>query len=47
VGLVYTAVRYRGRTTVDRRVFPGERSFVKERAANHALNLVRRALLES
>jgi len=46
VGLVFHAVHYRGRTRVERRVFPGDRAFVKERAANLALDLVRRALLE-
>jgi nicotinamide-nucleotide amidase len=46
VGLVFHAVHYRGRTRVERRVFPGDRTYVKERAANLALDLVRRALLE-
>jgi nicotinamide-nucleotide amidase len=45
VGLVYHAVAFHGRTRVERRVFPGERTHVKERAANLALDLVRRALL--
>jgi nicotinamide-nucleotide amidase len=45
VGLVWHAVHYRGRTRVERRVFPGDRASVKERAANLALDLVRRALL--
>ncbi len=45
VGLVWHAVHYRGRTRVERRVFPGDRAFVKERAAAFALDLVRRALL--
>ncbi len=45
VGLVYHAVHYRGETRVVRRVFPGERTHVKERAATVALDLVRRTLL--
>jgi nicotinamide-nucleotide amidase len=46
VGLVYHAVHYRGRTRVERRVFPGERPHVKERAAMVALAMVRRELAE-
>ncbi|HEU4332853.1 MAG TPA: CinA family nicotinamide mononucleotide deamidase-related protein [Candidatus Eisenbacteria bacterium] len=46
VGLVWHAVHYRNRTRVERRVFPGDRAAVKGRAANLALDLVRRALLE-
>jgi nicotinamide-nucleotide amidase len=46
VGLVWHAVHYRGRTRVERRVFPGDRPAVKDRAANFALDLVRRALLK-
>ncbi|MBI4563938.1 MAG: CinA family nicotinamide mononucleotide deamidase-related protein [Planctomycetes bacterium] len=46
VGLVYHAVHYRGRTRTERRLFPGNRDQVKERAATCALDLVRRALLE-
>ena len=45
VGLVYHAVHYGGETRVVRRVFPGERTHVKERAATVALDMVRRALL--
>ena len=44
VGLVYHAVHYRGRTRVERRVFPGERSHVKERAATAALAMVKTVL---
>ncbi len=44
VGLVFHAVAYRGRTRVERREFPGGRTQVKERAANLALDLARRAL---
>lgn len=40
VGLCYMAVGER----VERKVFSGERSFVKERAAMHVLDMVRRAL---
>ena len=46
VGLVWHAVHYRGRTRAERRVFPGDRTAIKERAANFALDLVRRALSE-
>ncbi|MDP6958468.1 MAG: nicotinamide-nucleotide amidohydrolase family protein, partial [Planctomycetota bacterium] len=45
VGLVYSAVSCNGITRVSRRVFPGDRREVKERAANFALNMVRRALV--
>jgi nicotinamide-nucleotide amidase len=45
VGLVWHAVAYRGETRAVARVFPGERAHVKERAANLALDLVRRAVL--
>lgn len=41
VGLVYTAVAYGGRTRVTERVFAGDRQEIKERAAQHALNLAR------
>ncbi len=44
VGLVWHAVAYRGRTSVERRVFPGERAHVKERSANLALDMMRRIL---
>ena len=44
VGLVYHAVSAGGRTRVERRVWPGGRSDVKERAANFALDLLRRRL---
>ncbi len=44
VGLVFTAVSRAGRTRVSERVFPGDRREVKERAANHALDLLRLAL---
>jgi nicotinamide-nucleotide amidase len=44
VGLVYHAVAFAGKTVVERRVFPGERTHVKERAANLALDMVRRIL---
>ncbi|HKS15877.1 MAG TPA: nicotinamide-nucleotide amidohydrolase family protein [Planctomycetota bacterium] len=47
VGLVWHAVHYRGRTRVERRVFPGDRLAVKVRATNLALDLVRRALLNA
>jgi nicotinamide-nucleotide amidase len=40
VGLCYMAVGER----VERKVFSGERSFVKERAAMHVLDMVRREL---
>lgn len=46
IGLVYTAVSYGKRSRLSERVFQGNRSEVKERAANHALNMVRRALME-
>lgn len=46
VGLVYLAVRTGGTTRVSERVFPGDRTEIKERAASHALNMVRLALLE-
>ncbi len=45
VGLVYTAVTVRGRTRVTERVFPGGRTDIKDRAATHALDQVRLALL--
>jgi len=45
VGLVYSAVSCNGITRVSHRVFPGDRSEVKERASNFALNMVRRALV--
>ena len=47
VGLVWHAVHYRGRTRVERRIFPGDRTTIKRRAANLALDLVRRALLNA
>jgi competence/damage-inducible protein CinA-like protein len=47
VGLVWHAVHYRGRTRAERRSFPGDRATVKGRAANLALDLVRRALLDA
>jgi nicotinamide-nucleotide amidase len=47
VGLVWHAVHYRRRTRVERRVFPGDRLSVKERAANLALDMVRRTLLNA
>lgn len=47
VGLVWHAVHYRDRTRVERRVFPGDRAAVKARAANLALDLARRALLNA
>jgi nicotinamide-nucleotide amidase len=46
VGLVYTAVSNGGKVRVSRRIFPGDRREVKERASNFALNMVRRALME-
>ncbi len=46
VGLVYTALLCNGKVRVSRRIFPGDRREVKERASNFALNMVRRALLE-
>jgi len=46
VGLVFTAVSVDGRTRVNERIFPGNRNEVRERAADHALNLLRLALLE-
>jgi nicotinamide-nucleotide amidase len=46
VGLVWHAVHYADRTRVERRVFPGDRVSVKGRAANLALDLVRRMLLD-
>jgi nicotinamide-nucleotide amidase len=46
VGLVYAAVAFGGTTLVTRKVIPGDRSDVKERAANLALNLVRLAIQE-
>ena len=45
VGLVYTAVAYGKRSRLNERVIPGDRKEVKERAANHALNMMRLALL--
>ncbi len=45
VGLVYHAVTHRGVAVVERRVFPGERTWIKERSANLALDMVRRHLL--
>lgn len=46
VGLVYLAVARDGVVRVSERVFPGDRQDVKDRAASHALNMVRLALLE-
>ncbi|HZL71670.1 MAG TPA: CinA family protein, partial [Planctomycetota bacterium] len=47
VGLVWHAIHYRGRTRAERRSFPGDRATVKGRAANLALDMVRRALLDA
>ncbi|MBI2901109.1 MAG: CinA family nicotinamide mononucleotide deamidase-related protein [Planctomycetes bacterium] len=46
VGLVYTAVAFRGKTAVTERRFGGGRPDVKDRAATHALNLARIVLQE-
>jgi nicotinamide-nucleotide amidase len=45
VGLVFTAVRLRGRTTVEEHRIPGDRVAVKSRAARLALDHLRRRLL--
>jgi nicotinamide-nucleotide amidase len=47
VGLVWHAVHYSDRTRAESRVFPGDRAAVKMRAANLALDLVRRVLLNA
>jgi nicotinamide-nucleotide amidase len=45
VGLVYLALDVNGSVTVVRRVFPGDRAFVRTLTVKTALDLVRRALL--
>jgi nicotinamide-nucleotide amidase len=47
VGLVHWAVAGPGSSWADNRVFPGDRSIVREWSTNAALDLLRRRLLES
>lgn len=46
VGLVYMAVSFRGDVTVKKKVFKGDRLFVKKQAAYTILDLARRKILE-
>ncbi len=46
VGLVYMAVSVRGKITVIKRIFKGDRLFVKKQAAYTVLDLARRKILE-
>jgi nicotinamide-nucleotide amidase len=45
VGLVYMAVSTRRGTAVERKIFGGTRLDVKDRASEHTLNMIRRAVL--
>ncbi len=45
VGLVYIALHYKGKTMVEEHHFAGKRNRIRERAANQALDMLRKALL--